>query len=504
MTDKGEVDTITDINIDSVSELDIDADSGDGHGHSDGPITLRTTTSLQALKMENSAIWKESIASAGFTGDLVVPSDADYDSALNRFARNARRNAGLVAFAKSPQDVSLVINHASTNRIPLVIRGGGHSTSGSSSTQGGIVVDLSRHLNTVRVDEANKLGYVGGGADWAAVDAETIKYGLATVGGTVNHTGVVQATIVTADGSILTVNETTNSDLFWGIRGGGCNFGCVTEFVFKLHPQPRHVFAGPLIFPYPRIAEVAIAAEQWYASAGDKEGLVIITTNKGMSGGPELVVIVFFNGDEDEGRRRYKPLFDLGPIMSLAGMIPFEKLNAMQNDNISYGQNYHLTGFTRPSLPPDVASKAFDMLVEIANAPSEADLQMVLIWEYHILRKLSSVSPDATAFPMRVQRPLTVMLVTWNKDSDQLTADAKSRLKRLQAFCEGALASVFDEKGGKTAYDTGYTNTEMGDPGSVDVARAMYGTNYPRLQQLKKKYDPNMMFKTWYPILPAA
>ncbi|KAG8813260.1 hypothetical protein FRC17_001619 [Serendipita sp. 399] len=484
--------------------------------------------------MENSVIWKESIASAGFTGDLVIPSDADYDSALNRFARNARRNAGLVAFAKSPQDVSLVINHASTNRIPLVIRGGGHSTSGSSSTQGGIVVDLSRHLNTVRVDEATKLGYVGGGADWAAVDAETIKYGLATVGGTVNHTGVgghvpnsliltlgggygwltgehgltidnlVQATIVTADGSILTVNETNNSDLFWGIRGGGCNFGCVTEFVFKLHPQPRHVFAGPLIFPYPRIAEVATAAEQWYASAGDKEGLVMITTNKGRSGGPELIVIVFFNGDEDEGRRRYKPLFDLGPIMSLAGMIPFEKLNAMQNDNISYGQNYHLTGFTRPSLPPDVASKAFDELVETANAPSEADLQMVLIWEYHILRKLSSVSPDATAFPMRIQRPLTVMLITWNKDSDQLTADAKSRLKRLLAFCEGALAPVFDEKGGKTAYDTGYTNTEMGDPGSVDVARAIYGTNYPRLQQLKKQYDPNMMFKTWYPILPAA
>ncbi|KAG8802748.1 hypothetical protein FRC16_008771 [Serendipita sp. 398] len=477
--------------------------------------------------MSASTSWKDPLTSAGFTGDLVTPPDADYDSALVRFAKNAQKKAGLVAFVKSPQDVSLVIKYATANNIPLVIRGGGHSTYGTSSTDGGIVIDLSRHLISVRIDEAKRIGYVGGGANWAAVDAEAIKYGLATVGGTVNHTGVgglslgggygwltgehgltidnlVQVTIVTSDGSILTVNETTNSDLFWGIRGGGSNFGCVTEFVYRLHPQRSHVFAGPLIFPVPRIAEVAAATEEWYSNASDKEGLMLITTNKGPMGGPALLVIVFFNGEEDEGKQRFKGLFDLGPVMSLASTIPYENLNALQNDNVKYNQNYHLTGSTRASLPPDVAKTVFDKLLETANSPSEADLQMVLIWEYHILKRLASVSPDATAFPMRVQRPLTVMLVTWTGDDSQLTADAKKRLDVIKAFSDEALAPAFEEKGGKTELDTGYSNTEIGNPKSEHVARAIFGPNYPRLQQLKKKYDPDMVFKAWYPIVPAT
>ncbi|KAG8783802.1 hypothetical protein FRC20_003754 [Serendipita sp. 405] len=477
--------------------------------------------------MSTSTSWKDALTSAGFTGDLVTPGDADYESALVRFAKNSQKKAGLVAFVKSPEDVSLVIKYASANNIPLVIRGGGHSSGGTSSTDGGIVIDLSRHLKSVRIDEAKRMGYAGGGATWATVDAEAIKHGLATVGGTINHTGVggvslgggygwltgehgltidnlLQATIVTSNGSILTVNETTNSDLFWGIRGGGSNFGCVTEFVYRLHPQRSHVFAGPLIFPVPRIAEVAAAAEEWYSNASEKEGLMVITTNKGPMGGPALLAVVFFNGDEEEGKRRFKSLFDLGPVKTLAAMIPYEKLNALQNDHTKYNQNYHFTGGIRTSISPDVAKKVFDKMLETTNAPSEADMKMVVIWEYHVLKKLASVSSDATAFPMRVQRPVTVMMVNWTGDDEQLTLDARQRLDAIKAFSDEALAPAFEEKGGKTELDTGYTNMEMGDPRSEDVARAIFGPNYARLQQLKKKHDPNMVFKTWYPIVPAT
>jgi FAD/FMN-containing dehydrogenase len=134
--------------------------------------------------------WKTSLLSVGFTGDLVTPNDPHYEASLIRLAKNAQKQAGLVAFVKSSEDVSKVIKHATANGIEVVVRGGGHSSSGSSSTEGGIVIDLSKHLNSVRIDEGNKLGYVGGGATWAKVDAEAIKYGLATVAGTVNHTGV--------------------------------------------------------------------------------------------------------------------------------------------------------------------------------------------------------------------------------------------------------------------------------------------------------------------------
>jgi FAD/FMN-containing dehydrogenase len=134
--------------------------------------------------------WKTPLLEAGFTGDLVTSSDPDYQASLKRFVKNAQKNAALIAFVRSAEDVARVINFASTNSIPFVVKGGGHSTSGASSTDGGIVIDLSRYLITVRVDEENKLGYVGGGAVWRHVDEEAIKYGLAAVAGNVNHTGV--------------------------------------------------------------------------------------------------------------------------------------------------------------------------------------------------------------------------------------------------------------------------------------------------------------------------
>ena len=144
----------------------------------------------------HSSDFKDHLLADGFTGDLVIPTDPEYAASLTRFAKNAQKNAGLVAFVKSSQDVSKVIklvnSHSfnSPGSINVVVRGGGHSTSGSSSTEGGIVIDLSRHMSTVRIDQEAKLGYVAGGATWSVVDREAIKYQLALVGGTVSHTGV--------------------------------------------------------------------------------------------------------------------------------------------------------------------------------------------------------------------------------------------------------------------------------------------------------------------------
>jgi FAD/FMN-containing dehydrogenase len=122
-----------------------------------------------------------------FTGDISTPADADYAQAISRWALNAQANAKIVAFVKTPEDVALAIAYARDNRFSIAIRGGGHSTSGASSTEGGLVIDLSRYLNTVEVDSENRLAYVGGGAIWEQVDKPTIQYGLASVAGTVNH-----------------------------------------------------------------------------------------------------------------------------------------------------------------------------------------------------------------------------------------------------------------------------------------------------------------------------
>ncbi|CAG8651988.1 7947_t:CDS:2 [Acaulospora colombiana] len=473
---------------------------------------------------------KTPLLNDGFTGDLVIPSDPDYQTAIVRFAKNAQRNAALVAFVRSPGDVSRVIHFASENSIPLVVRGGGHSTSGSSSIEGGIVIDLSRYMNRVRVDEENKLGYVGGGANWKDVDEEAIKYGLATVGGTVNHTGVggltlgggygwltgeygmaidnlVQATLVTADGTIRKVDEATDSDLFWAIRGGGTNFGCVTEFVYRLHPQRSMVYAGPLVFPPPRIKEVVTAVEEWYKTSSETEGIILVMTTKGPTGEPGVVVSIFFNGEEEEGKQKFKKILDLGPVANLATMIPYEKLNGLHNEAIPYNINTAISGTLRGSLPPSSASAIFDQMLALANAPSkfksispetkqeeENKLSMMILWEYWNLKKQSTPAPDATAFLMRVPYPVAPTAVFWSSDDLEAAREARERLKALRGFCDAELRPTFGPDG-PVVNGTGYGN-------SAASAEALFGANYPRLQDIKAKYDPNLMFHSWFPIQP--
>jgi FAD/FMN-containing dehydrogenase len=197
----------------------------------------------------------------------------------------------------------LAIKFATSNNIPLAIKCGGHNPSGASSISDGLCIDLSRYFDTARVDPDQRLVYVGGGAVWKTVDLATIAHGLATTAGTVNDTGVagltlgggygwltgehglvidnlIQATVVLADGSIVTASPTSHPDLFWALRGGGSNFGVVTEFVLKLHPQRKTVFAGPLIFTPAHISKLAEAVDRWSTTMGNNEGAMMVFTNR--------------------------------------------------------------------------------------------------------------------------------------------------------------------------------------------------------------------------------
>ena len=133
-----------------------------------------------------------SILATEFKGDLVKPGDPGYDDALKRWAANAVRKASVVAFVKDERDVALAIKYARDTGLPIAIRGGGHSAAGASSIENGLVIDLSRYLNGVSIDAEKKLAHVGGGAIWETVDKAAIEYGLATVGGTVNHVSSIR------------------------------------------------------------------------------------------------------------------------------------------------------------------------------------------------------------------------------------------------------------------------------------------------------------------------
>ncbi|TCD64600.1 hypothetical protein EIP91_003865 [Steccherinum ochraceum] len=435
-----------------------------------------------------------------FKGDLITPSHPEYHKALDRWAANSIRPAAVVAFVKDARDVGLAIGYARASGLRIAVRGGGHSISGASSSDGGLVVDLSRYMNNVRIDAKKKLAYAQGGANWRAVDIASVQHGLAAVGGTVNHIGVggftlgggygwlsgahglaidnlVQVTVVTADGVVLVANESQHTDLFWGVRGGGSNFGVVTEFVFKVHPQRHRVFAGRVIFSADSCEKVAAFLDLWWPRARPEEGMI-----------SAVVCFVFYNGSEADGRIAYKGLFDIGPLSDWASEIPYEQLNGMMNSHAEWGANYHAKGVLLCDQPSQQLNRiVHQKLMETASDPS---LNVAILHEYFPHWKINSRPADAT--PYRRDLPGNVLVrVQWKDNAPDKAQIAREIVRQLTMLMPQG---------------EGYGN--YSDVPSTSVATASDGTkalfreHYPKLQEIKKKFDPDMVFNQWHTIVP--
>ncbi|KAG6828474.1 hypothetical protein H0H92_007840 [Tricholoma furcatifolium] len=473
-----------------------------------------------------------------FKGDIVTHGEADYPAAIARWAANASRPAKIVAFVKNEQDVTLAIKYARESGLPIAIRGGGHSPAGASSVEGGLVIDLSRYLRGARVDAEKRVVYAGGGALWEVVDSKAIKHGLATVGGTVNHTGVgglvlgggygwlsprhglaidnlVQATVVTADGSVLTASDTENPELFFGIRGGGCNFGVVTEFVLKLHPQRRTVYAGMLVFPPPMLEQVINVTAAWQKTAGENEAMLQMMT-MGPDGKFGVMVFPFYNGSEAEGRANFKTFLDLGPVVDMTKEIPYEELNSLQNAAVFHGQCIYMKGLAYDQPHFASAATAFDLVQSISVPEFKANV----IFEYMPLSRINAIPTTNTAF-RRDPTSNALVLVIWKENNEANNERGRDVARQLAQIILSGQATVTATQSlgysnyGKRYFGTyvGYSFSGCGDVDSEavsgekysvpDKARQVFAENYPRLQAVKKRYDPDNVFNKWFPITPA-
>ncbi|RPD66672.1 FAD-binding domain-containing protein [Lentinus tigrinus ALCF2SS1-7] len=449
---------------------------------------------------------------AAFKGDLLTPGDAGYETAIARWARNAARKAAVVAFVKDAEDVSRAVTYAKQANLPIAIKGGGHNASGASSSEGGIVIDLSRYLNGVTVDAEKRLGYVGGGAIWETVDKTAIEHGLATVGGTVNHVSIGGygwlsgayglaidnlATVVTADGRILTANESENSDLFWGIRGAGSNFGVVTEFVLKLYPQRRTVYCGTVIYSPDTLEALLDVTQKWWNNGpSEKEGMIQVFT-RGPGHQPCIALFIFYNGSEEEGRANYKDFFDLKPVADMSKEQPYEVLNTLQNHIAGPGQNVYMKGCFAPEpFPRALLPRVFARVVEL-SAPEAYTFG--LLFEYFPLGKVNAVPDAATAY-RRGLASNVLCAVYAKEESDAAFKYSRDAAHELTGMITG-------KKGEEIGYGNYSPDSEaLPTGGSVPAskAEANFGSNYKRLQELKKKYDPELVFHKWFVITPAA
>lgn len=312
-----------------------------------------------------------------------------------------------------------MVKFAVANKIPFVVHGGGHSTSGASSTEGGIVVSLVK-MRRVLVDPSAMTITVEGGAIWEDVDEAAAKHGLAVVGGTVNHTGVggltlgggygwltgrygltidnlLSANVVLADGSIVTASEAQNPDLFWALRGAGQNFGVVTEFVFRAHGQKEPVYGGILFFDSEKIAEIVAFLNRFEETSNGDQGIFFGFTRPPFMDKPVIVIAVYYNGPQTDADAFFKPLLSLGPLVDNTGMIAYEELNTVFNGGATYGGRKSFSG-ANVVLPLDVdfVKEIYDDFTKVVQTYENVG-ESLLQFEFISYKEVIKVPRDATS-----------------------------------------------------------------------------------------------------------
>ncbi|OQK20994.1 FAD linked oxidase domain protein [Vibrio parahaemolyticus] len=277
-----------------------------------------------------------------FQGDVVLPTDSNYDEVRQIWNGMIDRKPSLIARCKSTDDVVMAVNFARDNGQLLSVRGGGHNIAGNAVCDNGVMIDLSL-LTQVRVDENAKRAFVEPGCTLGDLDEATQKYGLATPVGINSTTGIagltlgggfgwlsrkygmtidnlVSANVVTADGRQLLASETENEDLFWALRGGGGNFGIVTQFEFQLHPVGPEVLSGLIVFPFEQAKSVITQFAKFTESAPEELSVWMVSRKapplpflpESVHGKEVIVLAICYAGDPSEGEKLIEPLRDFG------------------------------------------------------------------------------------------------------------------------------------------------------------------------------------------------
>lgn len=445
-------------------------------------------------------------------GDLLRSGDEDYDEARRIFNGMHDKQPGLIARCTGAADVIDAVNFARNHGVLLAVRGGGHNVAGTSSCDGGLVIDLSL-LRGVRVDPERRLADVGPGATWGDVDRETQAFGLVAPGGVVSTTGVAGLTLgggighvrrkygmsidsllsvdlVTADGEFVRASEEENPDLFWAVRGGGGNFGVVTSIRFRLHPLgPEVYFAAPM-YPMEEAREIVPRWRDFCGQTSDEvSGYVMFQTLPVDDAFPEEVwkrdvvaLPAMYAGPVDEGEEVLRPLRQMGdPILDLSDAMPFRQLQQAFDWLFPWGDRY----YWKTATVPELDGRAIDTIVEIGTSRSSPQT-VVALWQMG--GALSRVSPDATAYGSREARWFVNCDSAWTDPADDernmsFTREAASRLR-----------SISD----------GGMYLHYGSPEPEDQVKAAYGDNYERLVEIKERWDPTNLFRMNQNIRPRA
>jgi FAD/FMN-containing dehydrogenase len=438
-----------------------------------------------------------------FTGALLIPEHPGYEAARQVFNGSIDRRPALIARPRSANDVAAAVRFALETDMEFAVRGGGHSLAGHSAIDEGVVIDV-RDLRTIDIDLATKRVRAGAGLQWGDLDAATQAHGLAVTGGRVSDTGVagltlgsgsgwlerrhglsadslVGATVVTAAGAVVHASEHEHPDLFWGLRGGGGNFGIVTELEFQLHEVGPTIVAGSLFFEWTRAEEVLRAYRDIMDAACDDLGGCAVLHQAPpapfipaeLIGRPVLeIVVAAFSPEIADGEALVAPLRALGPMIDVVGPMPYTELQKLTDPGAPHGMQGCFEAAFMDWLPDDAVTAAIDVAGRIVSP-----LTVVLVQP--LGGAFARVPEDATALPHRDARWMYHALSLWPDPADD-------EVNRAWTYEFVAAMTPFARRA-----------THPNHVGSTrqNRVREFYGDDtYERLVAVKDRWDPDNVF----------
>lgn len=445
--------------------------------------------------------------SSQLRGELIKPTDKNYNETRKVYNGMIDKQPGLFVMCVDVADVMAAVNFGRENNVLIAVRGGGHNGGGLGLCDGGLVIDLSG-LKFIRVDINNNTVRVGGGNLWGEVDHATHPFGLAVPAGIISSTGVggltlgggvghlsrkygltidnlLEADMVLADGTFVTVNKDQYPDLFWAIRGGGGNFGIVTSFKFQAHPV-KTVIGGPTLWPIERIEEIMGWYHEFITEAPDElNGFIATMIIPGppfpefLHGNQYCAIVWCYTGSQEEFDKLIKPAMDLKPVFEHVGEMPYPSIQSLFDGLFPPGLQWYWRADFFNELGQEVRAQHLKFGSKIPTPLSQMHL-------YPISGAASRVGASETPWAYRDAKYAGVIVGVDPdpKNADKITNWCKAYYDTLHPYSSGGAYSNF-----------------MMDEGQERV-KASYKHNYDRLMNIKKTYDPENLFRVNQNIKP--
>jgi hypothetical protein len=447
-----------------------------------------------------------------FRGALLRPGEEGYDEARRVWNGAIDRRPAVIARCAGADDVIEAVRFARERELPASVRGGGHAVAGHAVCDGGVMIDLSL-MKAVRVDPEARTARAAGGVLWSELDRATQQLGLATTGGIISHTGIGGLTLggglghlmrkhgltvdnllavelVTADGDHVRVDARSEPELFWGLRGGGGNFGIATALEYRLHPVGPIVLGGPIFWPLADAPRVLRVLDELVPEAPDELGISIAIMPAPplpflppeQFGKPVIGLVLAWAGDLDAGGRAIAPLRAIGaPLADVVRPVPYVALQSMLDGGAPHGRHYYWKSHRLRALPGEVV----DVFMERAAASTSPFTQ---INGWAMGGAVSRVDPGATAVGEREVGFDISFAVGWpgaDPDGERHRAWSREGWEALRAHSAGLYANFVSDEG-------------------ASGVEAAYGDRLVRLTALKDRYDPSNFFRLNANIPPSG